>query len=623
MVNAAMTDAHMTDALTSFQLQSPLYASAAMRAIMSDRGRLQRMLDFEAALARAEAAVGVITATAAVEIGDACRADFYHVPTLVEAAIPAGNIAIAVVNALTQQVARHNKSAATFVHWGAASQDVIDTALVLELRAAIDALLADLDLAIKGFTGLAGRHRRTQAVARTQLQHALPMPFGLKLAGYAAALARTRERLQRLRRDNLALQFGGAAGTLAALGEHGFGIAERIAALLDLQLPDAPWHSHRDRLAEVAAVFGILAGTCGKIARDVALMMQIEVGEASEPAMPGRGVSSTLPHKRNPAGAAAALSAATIAPNLVATILAAQVQEHEGAVGGWQTEWQTFPTLALVTSGALDAVVQIAEGLEIDVERLRANLELSGGQIMTEAVAYALAEKIGRPEAHRLVQELSQRAAKEKRPLKEVLATDLRVKSQLSSVELEKLLIPLTYQGSAQLFIERLAVASQSRTPRRPERPEVKLPTAEPRLPTAPQLPPIHSTEIPAPVEEAAKLAQPAEAATTPSVEPTPAPTPAAAAATSGYWEPVPPVDVAQASANEAAPFAAPGYEDAPAPPAPETLGTVEPPPERPASRAPPPPADEDAPGAFMDVLSRAEAEAEAAALAEGKPKPS
>jgi hypothetical protein len=172
MVNAAMTDAHMTDALTSFQLQSPLYASAAMRAIMSDRGRLQRMLDFEAALARAEAAVGVITATAAVEIGDACRADFYHVPTLVEAAIPAGNIAIAVVNALTQQVARHNKSAATFVHWGAASQDVIDTALVLELRAAIDALLADLDLAIKGFTGLAGRHRRTQAVARTQLQHA-------------------------------------------------------------------------------------------------------------------------------------------------------------------------------------------------------------------------------------------------------------------------------------------------------------------------------------------------------------------------------------------------------------------------------------------------------------------
>ena len=248
------------------------------------------------------------------------------------------------------------------------------------------------------------------------MQQALPMPFGLKLAGYAAALARSRDRLARLRREALALQFGGAAGTLAALGEHGFGVAERLAALLDLQLPDAPWHSHRDRLAEVAAAFAILAGTCGKIARDVALMMQIEVGEAFEPEAPGRGVSSTLPHQRNPSGAAAALSAATVAPNLVATILAAQVQEHERGLGGWQTEWLTFPALALVTSGALDAVVRVAEGLEIDVERLRANLELSGGQIMTEAIAFALAEKMGRSEAQRLVQELSQRAGKVEAP---------------------------------------------------------------------------------------------------------------------------------------------------------------------------------------------------------------
>ena len=233
------------------------------------------------------------------------------------------------VNALTVEVGRRNKQAAGFVHWGACSQDVIDTALVLELRAAIDALLVDLDIAIKGFTTLAGRHRRTLAVARTLMQQALPMPFGLKLAGYAAALARSRDRLARLRREALPLQFGGGAGTLAALGDRGFGVAERLAALLDLQLPDAPWHSHRDRLAEVAAAFAILAGTCGKIARDVALMMQSEVGEAFEPEAPGRGVSSTLPHQRIATGAAAALSAATVAPNLVATILAAQVQEHE------------------------------------------------------------------------------------------------------------------------------------------------------------------------------------------------------------------------------------------------------------------------------------------------------
>ena len=202
------------------------------------------------------------------------------------------------------------------------------------------------------------------------------MPFGLKLAGYAAALARSRERLRGCASEALVLQFGGAAGTLAALGERGFDVAERLAALLDLPLPDAPWHSHRDRLAEVAAAFAILAGTCGKIARDVALMMQTEVGEAFEPAAPGRGGSSTLPHKRNPIAAAAALAGRDASRrNLAATILAAQVQEHERALGGWQTEWTTFPALALVTSGALAAVVEIAEGLEIDVERMRANLD--------------------------------------------------------------------------------------------------------------------------------------------------------------------------------------------------------------------------------------------------------
>ena len=428
---------------------------------------------------------------------------------LIEAQAPSGNIAIAVVNALTKAVGSRDAEAASFVHWGATSQDVIDTALVLELRAAIDALVADLDAAVKGFTALAGRHRRTLSVARTLMQHALPMPFGLKLAGYAAALARSRERLVRLRREALVLQFGGAAGTLAALGEHGMGVAERLAALLDLPLPDAPWHSHRDRLAEVASSLGILAGTCGKIARDVTLMMQSEVGEAFEPSAPGRGGSSTMPHKRNPVGVAAALSAATVAPNLVATLLAAQVQEHERGPGGWHTEWMTLPALALVTSGALAAVVELAEGLEIDVERLRTNLEMSGGQIMAEAVSFALAAKMGRADAHALVRELSLQAEKEKRPLKEVMLGDLRVKSHIGGLEIERLFIPLTYQGSAQTFIDRLVVASQMRAPRRTEprteaRTEPRPPTRpfDAKLPVAPQLPPEGPAEA-APVEQA------------------------------------------------------------------------------------------------------------------------
>ncbi|MEI8151961.1 MAG: lyase family protein, partial [Hyphomicrobiales bacterium] len=212
-------------------LTTPLYASPAMRAILSDRARLQRMLDFEAALAQAEAALGVISATGAAAIGHACDAALYDIEALVAAQAPSGNIAVAMVEALTKAVAARDPSASHFVHWGATSQDVIDTALMLELRAAIDALLADLDLAVKGFTALAGRHRRTLSVARTMMQHALPMPFGLKLAGYAAALGRSRERLLRLRREALMLQFGGAAGTLAALGDQGLAVSERMAAL--------------------------------------------------------------------------------------------------------------------------------------------------------------------------------------------------------------------------------------------------------------------------------------------------------------------------------------------------------------------------------------------------------
>ena len=406
------------------------------------------------------------------------------------------------VTALTNEVARRNPQVAGFVHWGATSQDVIDTALMLELRAAIDALLLDLDVAIKGFNALAGRHRRTLSVARTLMQQALPMPFGLKLAGYAAALARSRERLARLRREALVLQFGGAAGTLAALGDRGLGVAERMAALLDLQLPDAPWHATATGWPRSPRAFAILTGTCGKIAGDVALMMQTEVSEAFEPAPGGRGGSSTMPHKRNPMGAVAALSAASIAPNLAATLFAAQVQEHERGLGGWQTEWMTFPVLALVTSGALQAVAEIAEGLEIDVDRMRANLDASGGQIMAEAVSFALADKLGRIEAHRLVQELSHQAAKEKRPLKEVMLANMRVKQHLTSAEVEKLFIPLTYQGSAQVFIDRLVMSSSTRAPRRVEpRAELRTETksenwqdirmVEPRLPKTPQLPPL------------------------------------------------------------------------------------------------------------------------------------
>lgn len=437
-------------------LLAPLLSSPGMRAACDDAAYLQHMLDFESALARAEVAVGVIPAAAAAPIAAACRADRFDVAALAQAASRAGNLAIPLVKALTANVATTDADAARYVHWGATSQDVIDTATMLQLRAAIDVLLPDLDRAIAGFATLAKKHRDTAMVARTWLQHALPMPFGLKLAEYAAALHRSRQRLRRLRAESLVLQFGGAAGTLAALGDKGLAVAEKLAGELDLRLPEAPWHTHRDRIAEAASVFAILTGTCGKIARDVTLMMQTDVAEAFEPAGEGRGGSSTLPHKRNPVAAASALGAATMAPGLAATIFAAQVQDHERSAGPWHAEWPTLPSLELVTSGALAAIVDIAEGLDVDAARMRANLDTTHGLIMAEAVSMALADKIGKSDAHHIIEAASRKSISDKKHLHDVLAADARVTAHLDEAHLARLFDPMAYQGVSQTLIDRL-----------------------------------------------------------------------------------------------------------------------------------------------------------------------
>ena len=427
-----------------------------MRAVCDDVASLQHMLDFEAALARAEAANGVIPTSAADTIAKACKASSFDLGALAEAATRSGNLAIPLVKALTAKVAKAGADAARYVHWGATSQDVIDTATMLTLRAATDALLGDIDRAIIGFAKLARRHRNTPVVARSWLQHALPMPFGLKLAEYAAALHRSRMRLQRFRSEGLALQFGGAAGTLAALGDKGLLVAKRLAQELRLPLPDAPWHTHRDRIAEAASALAILSGTCGKIARDVQLMMQTEVAEAFEPSGEGRGGSSTMPHKRNPVVAATALAAATMAPNLAATIFAAQVQDHERSAGPWHAEWPTLPMLQLITSGALASTVDIAEGLEVDAARMRGNLDATHGLIMAEAVTMALAERIGKSEAHHLMEVASKRAGAEKTDLRDVLIKDPDISAHLSAENLESLFEPMAYQGVAQILIDQL-----------------------------------------------------------------------------------------------------------------------------------------------------------------------
>ena len=448
----------MSSALLASSLSSSLASTAGMRALVAERARVQRLLDFTVALARAQAAVGVVPALATDKIAEAARAERYDAAVL--AADAAGGIVPALISALTAEVARSDAEAARVVGFGASEQDALDTALALELRDAIDLITSDLNRAVEGFTQIAGRHRRTAAVGRVGLQQALPIPFGLKIAGYAAALARSRERLRRLRKEALALQFGGIAGTLAALGENGLKVSERLAALLDLPLPEAPCHGHSDRVAEVAGALAILAATCGKIARDIALLGQTEIAEAAEPAGSGAAVG----RRRL---ATAAISAATLAPGLLSAIVAGQMQEHEGAVGGSQAQWQIFPALLLVTAGALGAIADLAQGLEIDAQRMRENLDHTQGLIMAEAVTTALAAKIGRDQAARIIHEAGRRALAERRHLSMILGEDPRVTSHMTPGELARAFELLSYQGVAQTFIDRI-VGSLSRSARRP-----------------------------------------------------------------------------------------------------------------------------------------------------------
>jgi 3-carboxy-cis,cis-muconate cycloisomerase len=438
------------------RLLDALFRADAVGEIFSDRGRLQGMLDFEAALARAEARVGVIAKKAVPAIEKQCRAELFDMEALARATLPAGNPAIPMVKALTALVAKQDARAAGYVHWGATSQDAMDTGLVLQLRNALDLIDADAARLSAALAKIAGKHRKTPMAGRTWLQHAVPVTFGLKAAGALSAVERHRARLGELRTRVLAIQFGGAAGTLASLGGRGLEVARALAAELKLGDPDIPWHAHRDRVAEVATTLGLLTGTLGKIAKDISLLMQTEIAEALEPGAPGKGGSSTMPHKRNPVGAAVVLAAATRVPALVSVMLSAMVQEHERGLGNWHAEWETLPEICMLTAGALGHLVQVVEGLEVDEARMRHNLDATHGLILAEAVSAALAPKLGRDAAHGLIEAACHRAIEQERPLRDVLAKDAKVGKLLSAPELKRLCNPMNYLGTAEQLVDRV-----------------------------------------------------------------------------------------------------------------------------------------------------------------------
>jgi 3-carboxy-cis,cis-muconate cycloisomerase len=433
-----------------------LFTTDAMRAVFADVTRVQRMLDFEAALARAEAATGVIPASAAVSIARCCRAEDYDLAALRAAARNAGNLAIPLVAALTAQVARIDVAARGFVHWGATSQDVIDTGLVLQLRDALDLISADLVRFAAVLALQVRTHRSTPLVGRTWLQQALPVTLGLKLAGTLNAIDRHQQRITSSRSRIGQLQFGGAAGTLASLGARGMDVEAALSVDLGLAIADTPWHTQRDIIAEVATALGLLTATLGKLARDLSLLAQTEVAEVFEPAAAGRGGSSTMPHKRNPVGAAIALAAAVQLPGLVSTMLAAAVQEHERGLGNWPAEWDTLPQIVMLAAGALDAMSSTVAGLDVDAQHMAMNLDITQGQIMAEAVQMALAPVLGRDVAHSLVGGACKRAIADRRHLRDVLRDEPKVRAVLDDAALARLFEPLSYLGSADAFIERV-----------------------------------------------------------------------------------------------------------------------------------------------------------------------
>jgi len=430
----------------SLGLIESLATTDALAAVFSDAALLQAMLDFEAALARAEARLGVIPQRAADAIASAAIAEGFDATAIAREARESGTVSIPLVTALTARVRAADAGSARFVHWGATSQDLSDTAIVLSIKRARPLLAGDHDRLERTLRQLSDRHAGTVMLGRTLLQPAPPITFGLKVAGWVAALGRGWTRVGATFDDALALQFGGASGTLAALGDRSLAVARALADELRLSSPEAPWHTHRDRLAALVASCGIYTGTLGKVARDITLLMQHEVGEAAEPG----GGSSTMPHKRNPVGCAVTLAAATRMPGLVAAFLTGMVQEHERAVGGWHAEWPTIAATLQATGAAVAAMADATGELAVHPDRMRSNIEQTNGVIFAERAMMLMAASTGKEVAQRLVSEALERSRQTGQRFREVLMAMPEVVRAISPEQLRTIDTPEHYLGAAE-----------------------------------------------------------------------------------------------------------------------------------------------------------------------------
>jgi 3-carboxy-cis,cis-muconate cycloisomerase len=439
----------------SGELFGPVFVPDAFREAVSGRSWLQAMLDAERALAASEARAGLIPPEDAEAIARHCDADLFDPGEIGHRGRPAGNPVPALSRALTERVAKTSETAARHVHRGATSQDITDTAAMLVTHRTLDLILAQVDGIAGACARLAEEHRDTPMAGRTLLQQALPTTFGLKAAGWLVPVLGARRRLREVRDSGLAAQLGGAAGTLASLGDSGLAVLREFALELGLPEPPLPWHTDRTRISTIGEALSLLAGVLAKISQDVILMAQTEVGEVAEPAGEGRGGSSTLPHKRNPILSVTAAANARRVQDLARTLGAAMLQEHERAAGAWHSEWEALSDALALAGGAAANVREATEGLEVHPERLQENLERTGGMLLAENVTTLASGKLGRLEAHDLVEAACRRALQNGEHLRAELVRDRRIREALSEEEIDAALDPAGYLGSAGAFVDR------------------------------------------------------------------------------------------------------------------------------------------------------------------------
>jgi 3-carboxy-cis,cis-muconate cycloisomerase len=436
------------------ELFGSLYGTDAMRTIFSARERLRAMASVEAALARAQARLGLVPQEAAAAIARAvAEVDQIDLSEIASKTAHVGYSVVPLVAALTS---RAGTDAARYLHLGATTQDILDTARVLQIRDALTLLEDDLRGTIDALAVLARRHRDDVMAGRTHLQHALPITFGYKVAVWLAPLLASLAAYSAISARVLQVQFGGAVGTLASLGEGARLVPVTLAMELDLDVPDAPWHADRSAFAAVASEVALTCGSLAKIATDVILLMQTEVGEVFEPYESGRGGSSTMPQKRNPIASEYILACTRGVHALLPMMLAAMAGDHERATGPWQSEEIALPQILVLASGAFAQARALAEGMTVDTARMRANLNLTGGLIMSEAVATALTPAIGKAEAHHLIEHACEAAIADARPLIDVLAEDAKVTKHITRDQLHELFRPESSIGEAGAVVDRV-----------------------------------------------------------------------------------------------------------------------------------------------------------------------